>query len=102
MLCQLILAYWTCMGLCTSSHTTLYLQIKHLQQIKALCPGALEWEHILTTNATTKRQEQQLLIKLPSDSRKSKQTFDTANMQLTFFRRLQQHAQEYQVIQLMH
>jgi hypothetical protein len=67
------------------------LQVKHVQQIKALYPEALDWEHILAINASTKRQEQQLIISMPSNPSNPKQAVDTTQMQQTFFQRLQQH-----------
>ncbi|KAF6266539.1 hypothetical protein COO60DRAFT_1632643 [Scenedesmus sp. NREL 46B-D3] len=66
-------------------------QVTHIQQIKALCPEALGWEHILITNPTSKKQEQQLLLKLPVNAGNSKQSADTAQMQQLFFKRVQQH-----------
>ena len=71
------------------------LQTRHVQQIRALCPGTLDWEYVLTTNTITTKQEQQLLIKMPTN--KTKQSFDTAQMQQTFFKALQQLAQKHQV-----
>lgn len=67
------------------------LQIKHVQQIKALFPEALGWEHVLALNPSTKRQEQQLVISMPRDPSNPKQAVDTAQMQQTFFQRLQHH-----------
>jgi hypothetical protein len=66
-------------------------QVKHLQQIKALYPEALGWEHILTINPTTRRQEQQVRISMPTDPANPKQAADANLMQQMFFQRLQQH-----------
>jgi hypothetical protein len=62
-----------------------------VQQIKALFPEALGWEHVLALNPSTKRQEQQLVINMPRDASNPKQAVDTAQLQQTFFQRLQQH-----------
>lgn len=62
-----------------------------MQQIKALFPEVLGWEHVLALNPSTKRQEQQLVISMPRDPSNPKQAMDTAQMQQTFFQRLQQH-----------
>uniref|UniRef100_A0A383W7V9 CDT1 Geminin-binding domain-containing protein n=1 Tax=Tetradesmus obliquus TaxID=3088 RepID=A0A383W7V9_TETOB len=70
-------------------------QVTHIQQIKALCPEALGWEHILAVNPASKKQEQQLLLKLPVDAGKTKQSADTAQMQQLFFKRLQQHMMKH-------
>lgn len=74
-------------------------QVTHIQQIKALCPEALGWEHILAVNPASKKQEQQLLLKLPVDAGKTKQSADTAQMQQLFFKRLQQHMMKHRVSQ---
>jgi hypothetical protein len=66
-------------------------QVKHVQQIKALYPEALGWDHVLAINPTTKRQEQQLVISMPTDPANLKQPVDTTQMQQAFFQRLQQH-----------
>lgn len=66
-------------------------QVKHVQQIKALHPEALGWDHVLAVNPTTKRQEQQLVISMPTDPANPKQPVDTTQMQQAFFQRLQQH-----------
>jgi hypothetical protein len=71
--------------------------VTHIQQIKALCPEALGWEHILAVNPATKKQEQQLLLKLPADAGKTKQSADTAQMQQQFFKCLQQHMLKHKV-----
>ncbi|KAF8072991.1 hypothetical protein HT031_000651 [Scenedesmus sp. PABB004] len=63
-------------------------QVRHVQQMRALCPEALGWEHLLTTNATTRKPEQQLLLKLAPGA-------DTVAMQQLFFKRLQQHARAH-------
>eukprot|EP00775_Hariotina_reticulata_P007924 gene7924-8120_t len=65
-------------------------EICHIQQIKALSPDALGWQHILTTNPTTKKQEQQLLITMPRSGDDSKKSIDTMTLQQEFFQCLQQ------------
>jgi hypothetical protein len=72
-------------------------QVAHIQQIKALCPEALGWEHILAINPASKKQEQQLLLKLPAAAGNTKQNADTAQMQQQFFKRLQQHMLKHKV-----
>lgn len=57
----------------------------------ALYPEALGWDHVLAVNPTTKRQEQQLVISMPTDPANPKQPVDTTQMQQAFFQRLQQH-----------
>lgn len=53
---------------------------------------------MLTTNSSTRKQEQQLLIRMPANPDNPKQSLDTAQMQQTFFKKLQQHASKHQVI----
>jgi hypothetical protein len=60
--------YCPCTGLLVQLLLRLsaFMQVEHLQQIKHLLPDAFSWQHVMiSSSATSSRQEQQLVISLP-------------------------------------